>query len=241
MESNFLPGMREYIGAEWRARINRYASAHAAQYRGFAELITPADYGPEETFRRVAFSILSVQTPFAKGCAAFEKIAALSWEARADYDKVLKVLKRSGGVIYQTTKATGIIMAASRCRNGIGQGFYLRHDGETWDTYRRRLARDVYGINKAKGTFLACLLYPNTADLACLDTWVLRRFGFPPEKNGHLTWDEYLDAEKSIRRFARKWGVSTFVAQWIIWDCDRGTVEPHSVLGGMPGAHKGTE
>lgn len=234
-----LPGMREYFSREWRARIDSYARKHAGTYRGFAAYITPADYSPEETFRRVAFSILSVQTPFDKGCAAFEKIAGMSWEDREDYAKVKSTLKRSGGIMYYATKATGILIAAGQCRKD--HKIYLRGPEESWHAYRQRLARKIYGIGKAKGTFLACLLYPNSADLACLDTWILRRFGFPPEKNGRLTWEEYLDAEKAIRKHARRWEVSTFVAQWIIWDCDRGSVESHSILGRMPGGHKATD
>lgn len=232
-----LPGMRDYIGQEWRGRLDKYASRNRSKYLGFARFIEPTDYNAEEVYRRVAFSILSVQAPFDLGCAAFNTVAGLSWHARENYD----ILKAAvGSLIYQEVKATGLLLAAGQCAKSNGHTLYLKAEPETWDTYRRRIARTVYGLGKAKGSFLACLLYPLQADIACLDTWILRRFGFPPEKNGHLTWEEYLGAEKQIRKLAQKWDVSTFIAQWIIWDADRGSTQDHSLLG-MPGAHKGGE
>lgn len=236
-----LPGMRAYISREWRERLEKYASLNRAKYLGFARYIEPTDYNSEEVYRRIAFSILSVQTPFDRGCEVFATIAGLSWKDRENYD-ILKAA--TAPLFYTETKATGLLCAASQCRKD--HRLYLRDPdldytvSGAWDLYRRRIARDVYGLGKAKGSFLACLLYPLQADIACLDTWILRRFGFPPEKNGHLTWAEYLGIEKPIRKLAQKWDVSTFVAQWIIWDADRGSIQDHSVIG-MPGAHKGTD
>lgn len=233
MNHNLLPGFHEYIGREWRERIEKYAQRNRNKYLAFARYIEPTDYNAEEVYRRVAFSILSVQTRFDLGCAVFDTVAGLSWADRGNYS-ILKAAVKP--LIYQEVKATGLLIAADKCQRG--QSFYLRNEVESWDAYRRRLARTVYGLGKAKGSFLACLLYPLQADIACLDTWVLKRFGFPPEKNGHLTWPEYLIVEKEIRKLARKWDVSTFVAHWIIWDTDRGEVQSHSII---PGGHKGTE
>ena len=108
---------------------------------------------------------------------------------------------------------------------------------ETWDEYRRRIERTVFGIGKAKASFACCLLYPLEADLACLDTWMLKHFHLPPEKNGRLTWEEYHEVENKVREYALAWGVSTFVAQWIVWDHERGSIESHAVVS-MPGGHK---
>lgn len=237
-KETMLPGMRDYIGREWRDRLDTYARRNRGKYLGFARFIEPVHYSAEEVYRRATFSILSVQSPFDRACEVYHVVVGLTQAQRNDFD-VLRVAVAS--LLYAPMKATGLLLLVEQVRKD--HRLYLR-DPEldytlpgAWDLYRRRLAREVFGLGKAKGSFLACLLYPLEADLACLDTWILRRFGFPPEKNGHLTWPEYLGAEVQIRKLARKWDVSTFIAQWIIWDCDRGQTEDHSVLG-MPGAHK---
>lgn len=80
-------------------------------------------------------------------------------------------------------------------------------------------------------------IYPLTADLACLDTWMLKQFHLDTSLNGRMTWGEYCAVEAKIRKHAKRWKVGTFVAQWMIWDHARGSVESHSTLA-LPGGHK---
>ena len=98
-----------------------------------------------------------------------------------------------------------------------------------------RLQKEVLGLGLAKASFAACLLYPLDADLACIDTWIQKVFlgntGFKS-----LGLADYLLVESKIRTFANCFGVSTFLAQWLIWDHARGgSANSHSIF---PGSHK---
>jgi len=44
----------------------------------------------------------------------------------------------------------------------------------------------------------------------------------------------YLAVESKIRAVAERHGISTFLAQWLIWDHARGTITTHAVF---PGTH----
>ncbi len=50
-----------------------------------------------------------------------------------------------------------------------------------------------------------------------------------------LSRDVYRACEAKVRKVAKRFGVCTFVAQWLIWDHVRGKVETHAIF---PGAHK---
>ena len=212
---------------DWQERLDRYAGINRGKYLGFASGIVPEEYTKEEIYKRLVFSILSGQTPFDRACLAFSAVLKLTEKQRGNTRTLARVVK---GCMYVKVKS----LACKRAWELAGPAL-LRQEGEDWHTYRVRLT-GLHGLGKAKASFAACLLYPLEADLACLDTWILKQFGLPPEKNGHLTWEEYEHVEGRIRVHAKRWHVPTFVAQWIIWDHARRTVESHEAL--MPGGHK---
>lgn len=214
----------------WWQSIDLYARANKDRYSDYAAFITLSHWNTEEVFKRLAFSILSVQTPFDRACGAFSRLMKLDKLSRGSRTRVSQAID---GVMYRTVKTRGLVNAWFDCQNNPRQ--FEKQPAESWDTYRRRLTK-LYGLGKAKASFAACLLYPLEADIACLDTWILKHFGLE-QKNGRLSWDEYLACEALIRSHAQRWQVSTFLAQWLIWDHARGNVESHSILG-LPGGHK---
>lgn len=221
----------EAVEFNWRDSLSRYMMQNREMYIGFAHLIRPTNFNAEEIYRRLAFSILSVQAPFARGCAAFASVCKLNWR---DRQKPKLIRLAIGELIYKDVKTRGLVELAKVC-DVFDPVIYLRHPNQSWHEYRKQLADKVLGLGKAKGSFAACLLYPLEADLACLDTWMLKRFG-AEELNGKIPWEVYLAIEAKVREWARRYDVPTFIAQWMIWDHERGTMEPHSIL--MPGVHK---
>jgi len=205
-------------------KLLRYMSDNVEVYRVNAAFITPDTSNREAVFTRLAFAILSANSPF------------------EDSVKALNVVLDSRGDV-KPADLTPFKMVPAKCQyvNYIyhkiytsGQGWYLRWNGETWDEYRERLIQ-VKGLGRAKASFAACLLYPLDADLACVDTWIQKVFlghtGFKSLSKG-----TYEQVESKIRVYARKFGISTFLAQWLIWDHARGgTVNNHAIF---PGSHK---
>ena len=100
--------------------------------------------------------------------------------------------------------------------------------------HRLRLRHDVSGLGLCKASFASALLEPMTADVACIDTHMQKVY-FGSRGFRTLSLDVYLGAEAKVRAVGERHEVSTFVAQWLIWDHVRGVVEPHAIF---PGAHK---
>jgi len=97
-----------------------------------------------------------------------------------------------------------------------------------------RLQKTVLGLGLAKASFTACLLYPLTSDLGCVDTHICKVYlGVQTFKQ--LSVKNYLLVEAKIRAIALRAGINTFLAQWLIWDHTRGAMMDHDIF---PGNHK---
>lgn len=218
-----LAAFRDRERELWRS-LNTYAARHGEVYRGLARMIEPNRTDPEAIRTRVAFAILSANCPFDDAVLALNYCAEHAWQPEPGSCAKYKQVPAKEGFI-RTLAATDPFS-------------YLKRDDESWHAYRMRL-RKVPGLGLAKASFAAALLYPSTADVACLDTWMqkvfLRHTGFQT-----LSVKVYVAIEARVRRFARKHKLpSTFVAQWVIWDSARdGAPNPHQIF---PGSHKAEE
>lgn len=208
--------------AQYERRIATYIIANKAKYEVFAGAITPDLSKANDVYSRIAFAILSANSPFE------DSVKALN-----------VVMKQWGHVKPQDIVWFKQVPAKAKYLNAVAKipaEWFLRQlqIGESWHEYRLRLQRNVKGLGLAKASFAACLLYPLAADLACVDTWIQKVFlGHNGFKSLSLT--DYLYVEAKIRTYANCFGVSTFLAQWLIWDHARGTSNSHAIF---PGSHK---
>lgn len=206
--------------AQYERQIVRFMAENKAVYEEFARAITPNLLKDSDVYSRVAFAILSANSPFE------DSVKALN-----------VVMKHWGRVKPQDIVWYKQVPAKAKYLNALAKiprFELLRQVNESWHDYRVRLQKIVKGLGMAKASFAACLLYPLDADLACVDTWIQRVFlghtGFR-----QLSVTDYLYVEAKIRTFAHCFGVSTFLAQWLIWDHARGSSNSHAIF---PGSHK---
>lgn len=190
----------------------RYIKDNVELYKGYATFITPSLNDPKQIFSRIAFAILSANARFD------DSVKALGY-AMENIGKVdATVFAR-----YRMTPAKADYL------NELADTLprvLLRQLREPWGEYRERLMK-VKGLHRAKASFAVALLYPLEADVACLDTWMQKVFlgmtGFR-----RLSRGDYELVEGKIRGYAKRFNVSTFLIQWLIWDYARG---------GQPNAH----
>lgn len=217
-------GVREAIASADYALLGRqfhsYARENGAQYARFAAGIVPNLNDPEAIRERVAFAVLSANVGFDQATQALAYCARVQWWPE---DRELA----SYGMVY--VKAEAIRRIGQR-----DAAEFLRQSGESWHAYRLRLARTTLGLGLCKASFAVALLYPLEADVACLDTWMLKVFQRPIH---HASAQKHYQAcEAALRKFARRHKLpSTFVAQWVVWDSVRGSVTDHDIF---PGSHK---
>lgn len=205
--------------AQYEKRIVAYVVANKTKYEQFASAITPKEYSDDEIFTRVAFAILSANSPFDDSVKALEVCLRKRGKIQPADIRRFKQVPAKAGYINRLAR-----MKLQSLRKA---------PAETWHEYRMRL-QGIRGLGLAKASFAACLLYPLEADLACVDTWIQKVF------MGHtgfrqLGVTDYLAVEARIRSYAACFCISTFLAQWLIWDHARGVVSSHAIF---PGSHK---
>ncbi len=208
-------------------RLLRYMAENVEKYKVYGRMITPALNDPIAVYSRIAFAILSANVPFKDSVkalnVAIEQRGKLGKFDLAPY-RMVPAKADYCNELWEKLTAIGYPLA-----------YWLKRTEEPWSDYRYRLQRTFKGLGIAKASFAVCLLYPLEADLACVDTWIQKVF------LGHTGFQQlgeraYEQVEAKIRTYGVKFGVSTFLAQWMIWDHARGEENDHDIF---PGSHKG--
>lgn len=201
------------------ATIDDYVAQHHRNYRGYARALEPDRGDWRQVWDRIALGILSANARFDNACRAWRY--ATTVKGQVDPDQ----LSASGGGM---TRAKATYLNALPAGPGIQA--WLRQGGEAWHDYRLRLM-DLKGLGLAKASFVACVLYPTTADVCCLDTWILRWAGHQGRRGIIRSVTAYRAIEARIRALGQRYALGTFASQWAIWDGIRGHQEPHGIFG----------
>lgn len=221
-----LGGLLQESARLHRKSILKYGRENKRAYVKAARALDSNLKGPERETRireRIAFAILSANAPFDS------TVEALSYAHKVGLGAVEEQTLAKFRMV--PFKARAIRELASRPIRDL-----VRGRGERWDAYRERLMRTTPGLGRAKAAFAVSLLYPTTADVACLDTWMCKVYlGTDAFKS--LRREQYEQVESEVRKVRNALALpSTFLAQWIIWDYARGEkVNAHAVF---PGMHK---
>ena len=216
-----LDGVLEHSFQEHQRVLTRYIFANKGRYSQFARAITPDLSNPNDVWDRLAFAILSARAPFGASIQALQYAASCRGQATP----------------HALVQWQGMYPRKAEYLNALPQGPAINgllRNGDTWFEYRLRLQATVKGLGLAKASFAASLLYPLESDLACIDTHMQRVY-LGTSSFHSLPLRTYLTIEGKVRRLGQETAVNTFLAQWLIWDCARGTVSDHAVF---PGQHK---
>lgn len=199
-------------------------------YRARSLLIKPDLTDRLAVYARISFAILSANAPFEDSVKALDVAVRDVGNVDAANLVPFKMVPAKASYVNEAWSKLNAF--------GYPLGSFLKRDVETWNDYRLRLKRTFRGLGLAKASFACCLLYPDTADVACIDTWVQKVFlgntGFKS-----LNLETYLMVEARIRVYARKFQVSTFLAQWMLWNHARSDAEGNALDHDIfPGSHK---
>lgn len=191
------------------AAIDRYVREYRSVYCTYARHIRPDLRDWTQIWDRFAFAILTANTTVESAVNAFRlarsfRTLGIPYNARS---AIVGVVPERFDYVSKLPTHSNIFTLR------------LRTD-ESWDAYRMRLARTVEGLAITKASYAACLLYPLQADVACLDTWMLRLL-LGSQSFVSITIDEYKLLEQHVRIVARRHRISTALAQWAMWDWAR--------------------
>lgn len=203
--------------AQWDARLEAYVAGERSRYLGMAQHIAPRLDDPHAVWARITFAVLSANARFE------DAVNALKYAERVNGDVTeVQIVQHR-----MTPDKAQWVRALPRDERILK---WVRVDGESYHAHRERL-RAVQGLAYAKASFACALLEPVHADVACVDTHIQRVYlggrGFR-----QLSVPAYLAVEDQIRAVGRRHGMSTFCAQWAVWDFARGWREEHDIFGG---------
>lgn len=183
------------------------------------------DESPEAVYGRIVFAMLTVNSPIDASLAAYKQVMLAGAQA-PNLAEIIGTQWRGVGspVMYANQKAKYIREFDERW----GRNPYLftcAYDDD--DMWRTRLAHSIRGLGIAKASFAVALVKPSEADVCCIDTHmfqILQGSGFYRKES------EYRRLESKVRQLAGEFGLSTFAAQWCLWDAKRGEVNEHREL-----------
>lgn len=195
--------------------IHQFIETNAMRYQQFAARIIPHYESATQIWDRVAFAILSAHTPF--------NVAV----------RTLQHARKTRGHVSASLVQFGMYPAKIAALNALPVGCeifaLLRDSREPWSEYRMRLSDTVRGLGLCKASFTAGLLYPTTADVACLDTHMQQHY-LGAQIFRQLPRSLYEAIEQKVRDIGAAHGIKAFLAQWLIWDHARGTVTDHNIF-----------
>ena len=95
------------------------------------------------------------------------------------------------------------------------------YQGGHWQTWRDGLVKDILGLGMAKVSFSLEMLYPNEAEVACMDTHLFQAYGLNQTKHGKF----YRDIENYWLAKCYAGRIPSCIARAIYWDRKQGEVD----------------
>jgi hypothetical protein len=212
-----------HISAADYRPIHAYLRKKAPQFRVYSLGIKPDHADRRAVLSRVSFAILSANCPFEQSVKALDYVLETDFQPDEE---------RMGEFRCIPEKAAWIRAIAARPFQG-----FLRHESETWQTYRERIMRTTPGLGRCKASFAVALLYPDTANVVVIDTWICKTY-FGTDAFVSISKHNYERVERDVIRIGKAHGLCGFQAHWAIWAFSSGIEHDHDIF---PGGHKDAE
>jgi thermostable 8-oxoguanine DNA glycosylase len=92
--------------------------------------------------------------------------------------------------------------------------YYEIGKGESWEGFRNRIEKNIKGLGMAKSSFAVEMIYPDEAEVVCLDTHLFQAYGLNQTKHAR----QYGTLENHwVKNSARK-NLPPYIARCIYWD-----------------------
>ena len=85
---------------------------------------------------------------------------------------------------------------------------------ENWNGFRNRIVKEITGLGLAKSSFAIEMIYPDEAEIVCLDTHLFQAYDLNQTKHGRM----YMDLESHWVKNSLKKDLPPYIARCIYWD-----------------------
>jgi hypothetical protein len=179
-----------------------------ALYRSYWGSIAPRD--DSQRFQRWLFAFLSVHSTWTSNVAGYE--ALKDWTQWFNQWDVLKQKIEDSRVGLNNMRFRFLKeFAVNFWKNPVR---YTKGTGESWREYRDRLEQEILGLGFAKVSFALEMLYPNEAEVACMDVHLFRLYGL--HQNRDRTQGKAIEGH--FVQMSKLWNTPPAIARAILWD-----------------------
>ena len=181
----------------------------AQTYSNYWETVKPKN--ETEIFQRYLFAFMSVHTTWKMNCLGYNGVKDFKeWGGNREVLRG-KIYKARVGMHNNRANYIGLFHDNfwDSPRN-----YVARQKGERWTNWRDRLAKGILGLGKAKSSFAIEMLFPNDAEVACMDVHLFRLYGLE-QKQAHKYY--HIIEHDWVER-SRKRGIAPYMARCIYWD-----------------------
>jgi hypothetical protein len=189
--------------------INDIPQSSIDYYTSYWESITPVT--DTDYYNRWLFAFLSVHTSWRSNVRSYKQITSEC--------EIPDKLKLRDLIIYSKI---GLVEMRTKGVWQFKENFYQnpqqwrKQSNETWDQFRDRTMNMCHGIGYAKTAFAIELCYPNECEVTCLDTHMLKLYGY--SKTSAPTSNKYKSLEKHWIDTCRHKKIPAFMARNAYWD-----------------------
>jgi len=184
-------------------------------YRKYFSQIRPKT--KMEIYNRFLFSFCSVHTTWERNIIAYELLKDVYHTNK----EALRTLILKAGVGLTNNRTEFIYEFTQKFLEN--HKIYLREKEESWKSYATRLTKIVKGLGFAKARFAIELIYPNTAQICCVDTHIIQWAKQNPNK---MNLTLYKKIEEGWINHSKVQGLNPVEARWKWWDKKQGYEDP---------------
>lgn len=163
------------VRATHLGRAEAFVRRHRRRYLAFARAIDPDRASRAAVWQRLAWAILTVNATYERTREALVRCAAYGFGADPLPPRAFAGIP---GMVPAKVKYLNALPNDGGIFGLLRTTLHGLDDVETWDAYRLRLCDRVTGLELIKASYAACMLYPLEADVACLDTGLLKVLGW---------------------------------------------------------------
>jgi hypothetical protein len=186
------------------------------RYLRYWRTIAPRD--DREYFQRWLFAFASIRTRWQVNVSLYNALARPGTSFVREPLRALLVAERSGMVEVRTEGLSRFC-----AEYWLDPRSFRPAPGEPFAACRDRLVGRIHGLGIAKVSFALELCYPQSCDVACLDTHLLRLYGLAGEAG--VADSVYRAAESHWRASCARRGVPSPIARHMYWDRVQGMAD----------------
>lgn len=163
-----------------------------------------------ERFQRFLFAFMSVHTTWERNVIGYNNIKDWwTWMNRWDILKD-KLIESRVGLHNNRLK----FISNFTTKFWSNPSNFDKGDGENWSGFRNRIVREITGLGLAKSSFAIEMIYPDEAEVVCLDTHLFKAYELDQTKHNRM----YDKLESHWVKNSFKKDLPPYIARCIYWD-----------------------